>query len=113
MIGVGGSGNRAALRFSSAMKRRTPALLILPLATALSACGTGERYEQALKQSKVSDAVSAYEEARLGGDPLNMCVKARLVAVAYEDARRNTERDAWKAKEAADCAVAKARYRVE
>ncbi|MFC3076900.1 hypothetical protein ACFODL_02230 [Phenylobacterium terrae] len=79
-------------------------------ALALSACGTGQRYEQALNDTRISDAVGAYEVARTRGDPLDLCVKARLVAIAYEDAGRAAERDAWRAKETGDCRAAQARY---
>ena len=76
----------------------------------LSACGTGERYEQALTESRIDQAVSAYDAARLRGDPLDLCVKARLVAVAYDEAGRPAQRDAWRAKEAGDCQAAAARF---
>ncbi len=75
----------------------------------LGACGTGERYEQMLVENRIDEAVSAYESARLKGDPLDLCVKARLAAIAYDDAGRPGERDAWKAREAADCQAAQAR----
>ena len=84
--------------------------LILAAAVALCGCGTGQRYEQALKDTRISDAVAAYQVARTRGDPLDLCVKARLAAIAYEDAERPAERDAWRAKEAGDCTAAQARY---
>jgi hypothetical protein len=81
---------------------------LLPLL--LAACGTGERYGQMALESKVDQAVSAYESGRLKGDPLDLCVKARLVAIAYDDAGKPAERDAWKARETADCQAAYARF---
>ena len=76
----------------------------------LCACGTGERYEEMLQTSRVEQAVSAYEGARLRGEPLDLCVKARQVALAYEAAGKSAEQDAWHAREAADCQAAQARF---
>lgn len=84
--------------------------LVIAAALAVSGCGTGQRYEQALKDTRISDAIGDYEAARGRGDPLDLCVKARLVAIAYDDAKRAAERDAWRAKEAGDCQQAQARY---
>lgn len=62
---------------------------------------------------KVRDAVTAYEQARGGGAPLDRCVKAKLVAIAYEDARDSASASAWRAREKEDCQAAIAAMGVE
>jgi hypothetical protein len=52
---------------------------------------------------QVREATRGYEAARNRGDPLDMCVKAKLVAIAYADAKDATNASAWKAREAQDC----------
>jgi hypothetical protein len=54
---------------------------------------------------KIKDAVTAYEAAR-GGTALDRCVKAKLVAIAYEDAKDVTNASAWRAREREDCQAA-------
>jgi uncharacterized protein YgiB involved in biofilm formation len=54
---------------------------------------------------KIKDAVTAYEAAR-GGTALDRCVKAKLVAIAYEDAKDATNASAWRAREREDCQAA-------
>lgn len=54
---------------------------------------------------KVRDAMNNYEKASAGA-PLDRCVKAKLVALAYEDARDLASASAWHARENADCQAA-------
>ena len=54
---------------------------------------------------KVRDAMNNYEKASAGA-PLDRCVKAKLVALAYEDARDLASASAWHARETADCQAA-------
>jgi hypothetical protein len=61
---------------------------------------------------KIKDAVTAYEAAR-GGTALDRCVKAKLVAIAYEDAKDATNASAWHAREREDCQAAIAAAGVE
>jgi hypothetical protein len=56
---------------------------------------------------KVRDAMNNYEKA-LAGAPLDRCVKAKLVALAYEDAKDLASASAWHARETADCQAAMA-----
>lgn len=56
---------------------------------------------------KVRDAMNNYEKASAGA-PLDRCVKAKLVALAYEDARDLASASAWHAREKADCQAAMA-----
>ncbi|MDP3298685.1 MAG: hypothetical protein Q8M38_01135 [Phenylobacterium sp.] len=51
----------------------------------------------------VKDALAGYERARSGGDPLDQCVKAKLVAIAYEEAHDPANAGAWRAREREDC----------
>jgi hypothetical protein len=55
---------------------------------------------------QVREATQAYEAARNRGDPLDMCVKAKLVAIAYADVQDPTNASAWKARESQDCKAA-------
>ena len=45
-------------------------------------------------------------------DVMDMCVKAKLVAIAYADARDGGNAEAWKAREREDCAAVMAAYGV-
>jgi len=55
---------------------------------------------------QVREATQGYEAARNRGDPLGLCVKAKLVAIAYADTKDPTNASAWKAREAQDCKAA-------
>ena len=55
---------------------------------------------------QVREATRDYDAARNRGDPLAMCVKAKLVAIAYADARDTANSSAWKAREGQDCKAA-------
>ena len=65
-----------------------------------------EAQQRSIDNLRVRDAVSAYEQARNGGFPLDRCVKAKLVAIAYEDARDPANASAWRAREKEDCDAA-------
>ena len=54
---------------------------------------------------KVRDAMNNYEKASAGA-PLDRCVKAKLVALAYEDSKDLASASAWHARETADCQAA-------
>ena len=79
------------------------------LALALLCAGCGRLAEGQAKRIgdlQVREATQGYEAARNRGDPLDMCVKAKLVAIAYADARDLANSSAWKAREAQDCRAA-------
>ena len=79
------------------------------IAFAFACAGCGQVVEGQAKQVsdlQVREATRGYEAARNRGDPLDMCVKAKLVAIAYGDAKDATNASAWKAKEAQDCKAA-------
>ena len=83
---------------------RGAAILVVGLLCA--GCGQVADAQANLPQTiRVKDAVGEYEEARA---PLDRCVKARLVAAAYSDARDRAETGAWQAREHEDCRQAAA-----
>lgn len=79
------------------------------IAFALACTGCGQVVEGQARQVsdlQVREATRGYEAARNRGDPLDMCVKAKLVAIAYADAGDAANGSAWKAREAQDCKAA-------
>ncbi len=67
-------------------------------------CGqVADAQGQLVETLKIKDATSDYEHARA---PLDRCVKAKLVAAAYADARNTGESQAWEAREHEDCQAA-------
>ena len=54
----------------------------------------------------VRDALAKYEQASRAGDPLDMCVKAKLVAGAYAEAGSPASAGAWRAREREACVLA-------
>lgn len=79
------------------------------IAFALACAGCGQVVEGQARQVsdlQVREATRGYEAARNRGDPLDMCVKAKLVAIAYGDAKDATNASVWKAREAQDCKAA-------
>ena len=83
---------------------RGAAILVVGLLCA--GCGQVADAQANLPQTiRVKDAVGDYETARA---PLDRCVKARLVAAAYYDARDRAETGAWQAREHEDCRQAAA-----
>ncbi|HEY8571848.1 hypothetical protein [Phenylobacterium sp.] len=82
---------------------------LLPLA---GCAQVAEGQRQNLNNMRIQDAVSGYETARRKADPMDMCVKAKLVAIAYEDAKDFTNAQAWKSKEREDCSALMAAYGV-
>ena len=83
--------------------------ILAAIAFALASAGCGQVVEGQARQVsdlQVREATRGYEAARNRGDPLDMCVKAKLVAIAYGDAKDATNASAWKAREAQDCKAA-------
>jgi hypothetical protein len=77
------------------------------LALALGGCAQviesqGDRFADLA----VNDALAKYEAASRSGDPLDMCVKAKQVAGAYEDAHAPASAQAWRAREKEACQLA-------
>lgn len=90
------------------------AVLILALGLGLSSCAQAlDAQVQSINTLRLREAVTAYEQARTGGQPLDLCVKAKLVAIAYEDAREPANASAWRAREKEDCQAAVAAMGLE
>ena len=82
-------------------------LAVLVFALLCAGCGRiAEGQGRRVSDLQVREATRAYEAARNRGDPLDMCVKAKLVAIAYADARDPANSSAWKARETQDCDAA-------
>ena len=80
---------------------------VLALALLCSGCGKiAEGQAKRIGDLQVREATQGYEAARNRGDPLDMCVKAKLVAIAYADTKDLTNSSAWKARETQDCKAA-------
>jgi hypothetical protein len=61
---------------------------------------------------RIKDAIADYEKAGKAHDLLDECVKAKLVAGAYADARDTADSQAWMARSQEDCRAAAAQMRV-
>src|SRR5436305_1151527 len=59
-------------------------------------------------QAKLVDDIAAYETAGKAHDLLDQCVKAKLVAGAYADAKDTADSQAWMARSQEDCRAAAA-----
>jgi hypothetical protein len=79
---------------------------LLSGALLLAGCGQVADAQGALVATlRIKAAVGDYEKSHT---PTDRCVKARLVAVAYADARDKAETEAWQAREQEDCRAAAA-----
>ena len=79
-------------------------LSILVLALSCAGCAKALDAEvQSIHALKVRDAMNGYAQASA---PMDRCVRAKLVAIAYEDARDPASASAWRAREKADCEAA-------
>ena len=58
---------------------------------------------------RIKDAIASYQKA---AGPLERCVKAKAVVIAYSDARDGPETQAWSAREHEDCQAALAAMHV-
>jgi hypothetical protein len=63
--------------------------------------------EHLYRQQQARTFVAEYQQARLRGDLLGMCVKGNLTAAAYADAKDPDDAAAWRARSAEDCRVAR------
>jgi hypothetical protein len=81
-------------------------LAIMALCLDLGGCANAlDAQVQSIHALKVRDAMNDYEKASAGA-PLDRCVKAKLVALAYEDSNDPVSASAWHAREKADCEAA-------
>ncbi|WP_430420091.1 hypothetical protein [Phenylobacterium sp.] len=82
------------------------AAMLMPLLALLGGCADAlDAQARSAHALKVRDALNDYEKAPSSA-PLDRCVKAKLVALAYEDAREPASASAWRARETADCQAA-------
>jgi hypothetical protein len=73
----------------------------------IAGCGSiSSGQAQKVHGARIDQTLSDYEIARGRGDILDMCVKAKLVAIAYEDAGQGPNAEAWRAREAEACRLA-------
>jgi hypothetical protein len=81
-------------------------LAITALCMGLGGCANAlDAQVRSIHALNVRDAMNDYERAAAGG-PLDRCVKAKLVALAYEDSNDPVSASAWHAREKADCEAA-------
>ena len=85
-------------------------LAILAAGLVCTACGqVADAQGKLVETLRVKSAIGDYEKASA---PLDRCVKAKLVAAAYSDARDLAESQAWLAREHEDCRQAAAALHV-
>jgi hypothetical protein len=83
---------------------------ILAVGLLCSGCGqVADAQGKLLTTLRIKDAIGDYEKASA---PLDRCVKAKLVAAAYTDAKDVAETGAWEAREHEDCRAAAATMHV-
>jgi hypothetical protein len=81
--------------------------LLILLSLLVSGCGRISQGQiQKYQALHAQDLIVLYEQARKSSDKLDMCVKAKLVAIAYNEAGASGEAHAWKAREVSDCQLA-------
>jgi hypothetical protein len=79
-------------------------LAILVVGLLCAGCGqVADAQAKLIDSLRIKDAVAGYEKA---ARPLDRCVKAKTVVIAYSDARDGPETQAWSAREREDCQAA-------
>jgi hypothetical protein len=92
------------------MGRAMKGAAILALGLFCAGCGqVADAQASLLHTLQVKDAIADYGKA---STPLDRCVKAKLVAAAYTDAKDAAETAAWEAREGEDCRQAAAALHV-
>ena len=87
------------------------ALVVVGAGLALAGCAqVSGGYAQKAHQTKLQQSLGQYEQARQRGDALDMCVKAKLVSIAYADSGDAVNAGAWSSREKEDCRSALAAY---
>lgn len=87
------------------MRRLVLALVSIPL----SACAPAlQAQAKMVSNLQIQEATRNFETAQRGGDLLDICVKAKLVAAAYDDAHEALNAQAWRAREREACELAAA-----
>lgn len=76
-------------------------------------CGqVADAQSKIVNDLRVRDAISDYEKAGKAHNLLDECVRAKLVAGAYADARDLADSQAWMARSQEDCRAAAAQLHV-
>jgi hypothetical protein len=84
-------------------------LVLLLASLSLSACAPAIKAQAKMVDNlRIQEATRNFETAQRAGDPLDICVKAKLVAAAYDDARETVNAEAWRAREHEACDLAAA-----
>ncbi|THD51696.1 hypothetical protein [Phenylobacterium sp.] len=79
-------------------------LAILGAGLLCAGCGqVADAQAKLIDSVRIHDAVAGYEKA---SQPVDRCVKAKSVVIAYTDARDTAETAAWSAREHEDCQAA-------
>jgi hypothetical protein len=85
-------------------------LAILGVGLLCAGCGqVADAQAKLIDSVRVHDAIGAYEKASA---PVDRCVKAKSVVIAYADAHDLAETGAWSAREREDCRAAAAALHV-
>ena len=80
---------------------------LLPIV--LGGCGMSvAKREKQYREQQVRALVTEYEQARMRGDLLGLCVKSNLISGAYLDVGATGDASAWRARNAEDCQAARA-----
>jgi hypothetical protein len=83
---------------------------ILMVCVLCAGCGqVADAQARLVDNLRIKDAIGEYEKA---SQPLDRCVKAKLVAAAYTDAKDKPEAAAWTSREHEDCQSAAAAMHV-
>src|SRR3954465_10531986 len=88
------------------------AAAILVVLGLCAGCGqVADAQAKLVNDLRIKDAIGDYEKAGRAHDLLDECVKAKLVAAAYADARDTADSQAWMARSQVDCRPAAAELR--
>jgi hypothetical protein len=83
--------------------------VILAVLVLCAGCGqVADAQAKLVNDLRVKDAIGDYEKAGRAHNLLDECVKAKLVASAYADARDTADSQAWLARSQEDCRAAAA-----
>ncbi|WP_372784892.1 hypothetical protein [Phenylobacterium sp.] len=87
--------------------------MILGVGLLCAGCGqVADAQAKLVENLRIKTAISDYEQAVRSGPPLDRCVKAKMVAIAYSDAKDVADGQAWAAREREDCQAAAAALHV-
>jgi hypothetical protein len=78
-------------------------IILISLLSLFTACSPGM---QEIQQKVATDSVKSYELTQKAGDKIELCVKAGMVAEAFNQAHDEKNYLAWKQTEKADCELA-------